>query len=166
MKHLVLIPDGMADRPHPAFNGRTPMEAAVKPNMDRLAAFSECGTVLNVPPHMVPESDTANLAVLSYDPATAPTTVEMETVGVRIGDWTILTVPGELYTEIGLAMKAVVPERKILISEQTNGRYGYIPPDSTLGSNAYGGKYYAGELGYGAKDKMVAAAKVLMEKLG
>jgi len=69
MKYLVLIPDGMADRPVPAFNGRTPMEVAVKPNMDRLAALSECGTVLNVPAHMVPESDTANLAVLSYDPA-------------------------------------------------------------------------------------------------
>ena len=103
--------------------------------------------------------------VLSYDPATAPTTMEMETVGVRIGDWTILTVPGELYTEIGLAMKAVAPEKKILISEQTNGRYGYIPPDSTLGSTAYGGRYYAGELGYGAKDKMVEAAKELLNAL-
>ena len=103
--------------------------------------------------------------VLSYDPATAPTTMEMETVGVRIGDWTILTVPGELYTEIGLAMKAVAPEKKILISEQTNGRVGYIPPDSTLGSTAYGGRYYAGELGYGAKDKMVEAAKALLDAL-
>ena len=63
-------------------------------------------------------------------------------------------------------MKAVAPEKKILISEQTNGRFGYIPPDSTLGSTAYGGRYYAGQLGYGTKDTMVAAAKALMEKLG
>ena len=104
-------------------------------------------------------------SVLSYDP-TAPETMEMEMVGMRLCDWTILTVPGELYTEIGLAMKAITPEKKILISEQTNGRFGYIPPDSTLGSTAYGGRYYAGQLGYGTKDTMVAAAKALMEKLG
>ena len=69
MKYLVLIPDGMADRPVPALDGKTPMEAAAKPMMDTLAKISHCGTVLNVPPHMVPESDTANLAIMSYDPA-------------------------------------------------------------------------------------------------
>lgn len=68
MKYLVLIPDGMADRPHPALGNRTPMEAAHKPSMDRLASLSACGTVSNVPAGMVPESDTANLAILSYDP--------------------------------------------------------------------------------------------------
>lgn len=68
MKYLVLIPDGMADRPHPALGNRTPMEAAKKPAMDRLASLSACGTVSNVPQGMVPESDTANLAILSYDP--------------------------------------------------------------------------------------------------
>ena len=69
MKYLVLIPDGMADRPFPALGGRTPMEVADKPMMDELARRSYCGTVLNVPPGMVPESDTANLAIMSYDPA-------------------------------------------------------------------------------------------------
>ena len=68
MKYLVLIPDGMADRPSEKLGGKTPMEIANKPTMDRLASMSVCGTVLNVPEGMVPESDTANLAVLSYDP--------------------------------------------------------------------------------------------------
>ena len=70
MKYLILIPDGMADRPHPALGNRTPMEAANKPTMDMLAAKAFCGTVSNVPEGMVPESDTANLAILSYDPKT------------------------------------------------------------------------------------------------
>ncbi|MBQ9994877.1 MAG: cofactor-independent phosphoglycerate mutase [Clostridia bacterium] len=70
MKYFVLIPDGMADTPVPALDNRTPMEAAHKPTMDKLAAKSLCGTVLNVPSGMVPESDTANLAILSYDPRT------------------------------------------------------------------------------------------------
>ena len=68
MKYLVLVPDGMADRPVALLGNRTPMEAAEKPAMDALAAKSFCGTVSNVPDGMVPESDTANLAILSYDP--------------------------------------------------------------------------------------------------
>lgn len=69
MKYLVLIPDGMADRPVPELGGKTPMEYAHKPMMDELARRGKCGTVLNVPAGMVPESDTANLAIMSYDPA-------------------------------------------------------------------------------------------------
>ena len=68
MKYLVLIPDGMADRPVAALGNRTPMEAAVKPCMDALAACSTVGLVSNVPDGMVPESDTANMAILSFDP--------------------------------------------------------------------------------------------------
>ena len=37
MKYLVLIPDGMADYPLESLNGRTPMQAANKPVMDKLA---------------------------------------------------------------------------------------------------------------------------------
>ncbi|MCQ2456351.1 MAG: cofactor-independent phosphoglycerate mutase [Clostridia bacterium] len=68
MKYLVLIPDGMADRPSEKLGGKTPMQIANKPTMDALASKSLCGTVLNVPAEMVPESDTANLAIMSYDP--------------------------------------------------------------------------------------------------
>ena len=68
MKYLVLIPDGMADEKIAALGNRTPMEAANKPMMDRLAKDSLIGTVSNVPKGMVPESDTANMAILSFDP--------------------------------------------------------------------------------------------------
>lgn len=68
MKYLVLIPDGMADEKIPALNNKTPMEAADKPHMDALAKLSLVGTVSNVPEGMVPESDTANMAILSFDP--------------------------------------------------------------------------------------------------
>ena len=68
MKYLVLIPDGMADEPIAALEGMTPMQKADKPTMDALAARSLVGTVSNVPAGMVPESDTANIAILSYDP--------------------------------------------------------------------------------------------------
>ena len=70
MKYLVLIPDGMADEKIEALGNRTPMEAANKPTMDALAKKSLVGTVSNVPEGMVPESDTANMAILSFDPKT------------------------------------------------------------------------------------------------
>lgn len=69
MKYFILLCDGMADYKLESLGNRTPMEAAVKPCMDELASKSLCGLVSNVPEGMVPESDTANLAVMSYDPA-------------------------------------------------------------------------------------------------
>ncbi|MBE6629270.1 MAG: cofactor-independent phosphoglycerate mutase [Ruminococcaceae bacterium] len=68
MKYLVLIPDGMADEKIEALGNLSPMQKAHKPVMDALAQTALVGTVSNVPDGMVPESDTANLAILSYDP--------------------------------------------------------------------------------------------------
>ena len=68
MKYLVLVPDGMADEKIEALGNKTPMEAADKPTTDMLAARATVGTVSNVPNGMVPESDTANMAILSFDP--------------------------------------------------------------------------------------------------
>ena len=58
----------MADEPVDMLDGLTPMEKAAKPAMDMLAAKSLVGTVSNVPEGMVPESDTANMSILSFDP--------------------------------------------------------------------------------------------------
>ncbi len=68
MKYLILIPDGMADYPVAELGNLTPMQKANKPMMDTLASRSLVGTVSNVPEGMVPESDTANMAILSFDP--------------------------------------------------------------------------------------------------
>lgn len=68
MKYLVVLCDGMSDEPIEVLGNQTPMEAAKKPVMDSLVKSALVGTVLNVPASMKPESDTANLAVLSYDP--------------------------------------------------------------------------------------------------
>lgn len=68
MKYLVLLCDGAADYPISELGEKTPFEVANKPVMDMLAKKSLAGLVSNVPVGMVPESDTANLAVMSYDP--------------------------------------------------------------------------------------------------
>lgn len=68
MKYVVLLCDGMADLPIDELGGKTPMEAAVKPNMDRLAAKATVGLVKTVDDNMKPGSDVANLSVIGYDP--------------------------------------------------------------------------------------------------
>ena len=63
-----MLCDGMADEPLEELGGKTPLEAAATPNMDRLAKVSEIGMVRTVPEGMAPGSDTANLSVIGYDP--------------------------------------------------------------------------------------------------
>lgn len=68
MKYIVVLSDGMAGRPLEELDGKTTLEAAYAPEMDRLAAMSEVGLASMVPDGMAPGSDTANLAVLGYNP--------------------------------------------------------------------------------------------------
>ncbi len=66
-KYVVLVGDGMADYPLEELEGRTPLEAAATPNMDRIAAC-RIGLVQTIPTAMEPGSDIANLSLLGYDP--------------------------------------------------------------------------------------------------
>lgn len=68
MKYIVILGDGMADEPIAALGDRTPLEVATTPMMDQLAPLSEIGLAKMIPQGMKPGSDTANLAVLGYDP--------------------------------------------------------------------------------------------------
>lgn len=68
MKYVIVLGDGMADRPIEELQGKTPLEYAKTPAMDELAAKGEIGTVHTIPDGMSPGSDTANLSVLGYAP--------------------------------------------------------------------------------------------------
>lgn len=68
MKFVILLGDGMADHPIESLGGKTPLEVAKTPNMDRIACEGRGGFVLNVPEGMPPGSDVANLSVMGYDP--------------------------------------------------------------------------------------------------
>ena len=68
MKYVIVLGDGMADRPIDELGGMTPLEYAQTPQMDALAAAGEIGMVHTIPEGMSPGSDTANLSVLGYDP--------------------------------------------------------------------------------------------------
>ena len=67
-KVFVLVCDGMADEPVAQLEGKTPLEAAKTPNMDRLAQEGKIGLARTIPRGFVPASDVGNLSILGYDP--------------------------------------------------------------------------------------------------
>jgi 2,3-bisphosphoglycerate-independent phosphoglycerate mutase len=72
-KILLLIGDGMGDRPVARLGGLTPLEAAKLPVLDRLAVEGECGLLDPIAPGVRAGSDTSHLALLGYDPHTTYT---------------------------------------------------------------------------------------------
>ncbi|WP_292519969.1 cofactor-independent phosphoglycerate mutase [Methanoculleus sp.] len=73
MKYIIILGDGMADEPLAELGGRTPLEYADIPNMDRIAREGRCGMLTTVPAGFEPGSDVANLSILGYDPRTSYT---------------------------------------------------------------------------------------------
>lgn len=67
MKYIIFLGDGMADEPIDELNGKTPLQAAQKPNMDRIAREGQSGSLLTLPREFPTSSDVANLSVFGYD---------------------------------------------------------------------------------------------------
>ncbi|MFO7590107.1 MAG: 2,3-bisphosphoglycerate-independent phosphoglycerate mutase [Acidimicrobiia bacterium] len=92
MKYLVLVPDGCADEPLAELDGRTPLEAASMPHLERLAARGEVGRAAVIPDGLPPGSDVGNLSILGFDPAeyhTGRAPIEAAAMGVDLA-------PGEV----------------------------------------------------------------------
>lgn len=92
MKYVIVLGDGMADRPIASIGGRTPLEYAQTPMMDALSRKSEIGLVHTIPEGMNPGSDTANLSVLGYDPKvyySGRSPLEALSIGVPMEDMDI-----------------------------------------------------------------------------
>ena len=89
MKYVVILGDGMADEPIEDIGGKTPLEYAKTPMMDKLSEVSEIGLAATIPAGMKPGSDTANLAVLGYNPRiyyTGRSPLEALSIGVNMED--------------------------------------------------------------------------------
>ncbi len=69
MKFVVLIGDGMGDYPLAELGGKTPLQAAVIPNIRRIAAAGSTRLVQTIPAGMTPGSDVANLSIMGFNPA-------------------------------------------------------------------------------------------------
>ncbi|HOF87552.1 MAG TPA: cofactor-independent phosphoglycerate mutase [Armatimonadota bacterium] len=129
MKYVLIVPDGMADHPLPALDGRTPMMAAPTPHLDALARDGLIGRVRTIPPGMPPGSDVAALSIMGYDPATDYTgraPLEAASMGVELaatdvafrcnlittdGERIVDYSGGEVTSEEGAALIALVAEK-------------------------------------------------------
>ncbi len=68
MRIIILVGDGMGDRPLKALGGKTPLEEASTPNMDEVAKHGICGIMDPIAPGVRPGSAPSHLAILGYDP--------------------------------------------------------------------------------------------------
>ncbi len=87
MKYVVCVPDGCADEPLAELGGRTPLQAANTPTIDRLAARSTLGRAAVIPAGMPPGSDVGNMSIFGYDPAryhTGRAPIEAAALGLRL----------------------------------------------------------------------------------
>jgi 2,3-bisphosphoglycerate-independent phosphoglycerate mutase len=94
MKYVIVIPDGCADEAQESLGGKTPLQAAHKPNMDRIAREGMVGRSNNVPGPLTPASDVATLSLFGYDPLvvyTGRAPLETAAMGISLGpnDWAI-----------------------------------------------------------------------------
>ncbi|MDK2970589.1 MAG: 2,3-bisphosphoglycerate-independent phosphoglycerate mutase [Candidatus Sumerlaeota bacterium] len=89
MKYVIFLGDGMADEPHERLGGRTPLQAAKKPTIDRLAREGRTGLFRTLQPDMATGSAVANLSVMGFDPRQVfqgRGVLEAASMGVDIGD--------------------------------------------------------------------------------
>lgn len=89
MKYIIVLGDGMADEPLAQLEGKTPLEYAKTPGMDKISKKAKIGLAKTIPDGMKPGSDTANLAVLGYNPKqyyTGRSPLEALSIGVNMED--------------------------------------------------------------------------------
>jgi len=88
-KGLIFLADGMADEPLEELNGKTPLEVAKTPNMDKVAKDGISGNFLSLPAGFPTSSDVANMSVLGYEldkyyPGRGP--IEAVSQGIKLAD--------------------------------------------------------------------------------
>lgn len=108
MKYCIVIPDGMADHASKALDGKTALEAAIKPHIDSVAIGGRLGTANMIPESMAPESATGLLSLLGTNPVESPAAggaLEAAGLGVELGvndtafRCTFVTAAGNSITE-------------------------------------------------------------------
>jgi 2,3-bisphosphoglycerate-independent phosphoglycerate mutase len=115
-KYIILIGDGMADYPLEALGGKTPLEAAETPHMDRIAAC-RIGLARTIPHGMEPGSDVANLSLLGYDPRmyhTRRAPFEAASLGVELD-------PGEVAFRMNLVTLDRRSDHEIIMISHSSG---------------------------------------------
>lgn len=92
MKYAIIIPDGAADYPLEALDGKTPFEAAHKPHTDSISIEGRQGTVATTPDGYNAGSDICSMSLLGYDPnvyhpGRAPLEAAAMGIPMKPGEW-------------------------------------------------------------------------------
>ena len=114
MKGIILVMDGMGDRPLKELDNQTPLQAANTPNMDKMAERGITGIMDSIRPGIIPGSDTAHLSILGYDPYEVYTgrgPFEASGVGLDV-------IPGD----IAFRCKFSTADEKGIITDRRAGR--------------------------------------------
>jgi 2,3-bisphosphoglycerate-independent phosphoglycerate mutase len=160
MKYAIVIPDGCADEPQEALGGKTPLQAAHVPNMDRIAQTGVVGRSNNVPASLTPASDVATLSLFGYDPLevyTGRAPLETAAMGLKLGpdDWAIRCnlvhvdqeemrdfTSGHITSADGLALMKTLQEKlggPINSPSPTRGEGSHISPPPLAGEGGVRG---------------------------
>src|SRR3954470_7008324 len=144
MKYAIVIPDGAADEPQESLGGKTPIEAAHTPNMDRLAAMGVVARACHTPKELPAGSEIGNLSLLGYNPFenfTGSAPMEAAAQGIKLGptDWAVrcnlVTVEyqvmrdftaGHISTEEGTKLLATAQEQ-IASAPKYRGALEFVP---------------------------------------
>ncbi len=92
MKYAIIIPDGAADYPLEALDGKTPFEVARKPHTDTISSEGRQGTVATTPEGYSAGSDVCSMSLLGYDPnvyhpGRAPLEAAAMGIPMKPGEW-------------------------------------------------------------------------------
>lgn len=93
MKYVIIIPDGSSDHYLDELDGKTPLEVANTPNMDKIANEGFGGLTNNVPDSLNPGSDVANMSIFGYNPEeyyTGRGPLEAGSIGIKTSSHDII----------------------------------------------------------------------------
>jgi len=117
MKYVIIHGDGMADWPCDELGGKTPLEAARKPNMDLMATRGTLGLVATIPAGMPPGSDVGTMTMMGYDPVryhTGRAPIEAASQGIAMG-------PGDVVFRMNLVSLAPGAGGAMVMNDFTAG---------------------------------------------
>ena len=127
---VFVVMDGLGDRPVSELDGKTPLEAAKTPVMDRLAREGQTGLIDVIGPGITPGSDAAHLALFGYDPFTTyPGRGPLEASGAGLE-----TRPGDVAFRTNFASV----DSKMIVTDRRAGRT-FTPEEQAVLQNAIDG---------------------------
>lgn len=145
IRYLILVGDGMGDEAQEELNGKTPLETARTPNMDRLASRGVLGLTETIAPHQDPGSDVANMAILGFDPDryhTGRAPLEAASMGVKLSSGEVAFRCNLVSVETGDTGELLLADYSAGHISSENGRVLITALEESLGNESF--RFYPG----------------------